>query len=110
MQVTACLGGTDRYLNKLVDEQANRKRMSRSAVILSILEHYFERHNRLGEVLVALGTMTAVKLGDVLDLQEDKFPNRALGEVLISSFGVEANAIDRALAIQSRYRMEFALI
>ena len=104
MQVTIYLTDADGYLLRLVDEQSHRDRKSRSAVMLSILEEHFEKNHRLGEILVDLGVLSPADLTRVLELQKESFADKLLGELLVSEHGVDTNAIDRALTIQSRFK------
>ena len=104
MQVTIYLTEGDAYLLRLVDEVSQRERKSRSAVILSILEEHFERNHRLGEILVDLGVLSTADLEKALKAQGETFTDKLLGEVLASEHGVDEEAIERALAIQRRFR------
>ena len=104
MQVTIYLTEQDEYLLRLVDELSQRERKSRSAVILSILEEHFEHDHHLGEILVDVGTITTVDLTRALESQSKRFTDKLLGEVLASEHGIDEESIERALAIQSRFR------
>ena len=103
MQVTIYLTEEDSYLLRLIDEQSNRQRKSRSAVILSIIEEHFEKGHRLGEILIDLGVLSEADLVHALELQRETFANKLLGDVLVSEHQVEEKSIARALTIQSRF-------
>jgi len=104
MQVTIYLTEEDSYLLRLVDEQSNRERKSRSASILSIVEEHFEKGRRLGEILVDLGVLTKADLTRSLKSQGERFTDKLLGEVLVREHGIDEESIERALAIQRRFR------
>ena len=103
MQVTIYLTEEDAYLLRLIDEQSKRQRKSRSACILSIIEAHFEKGRRLGEILVDLGVLSEADLAHALELQRETFANKLLGDVLVEEQGVEKQAVQRALTIQSRF-------
>ena len=103
MQVTIYLNKEDAYLLRLIDEQSNQQRKSRSALILSIVEEHFEKGHRLGEILVDLGVLSAADLVHALELQKETFADKLLGDVLVNEHGVEEESIARALTIQSRF-------
>jgi len=102
MQVTMYFSDEDKYLIDLVDEKARRERKSRSAVMLSILEEYFTRGKRLGELLVTLGEASPQTVTKALEVQRTKGPNRRLGEILTELGLVPSEAVERALLIQGR--------
>lgn len=104
MQVTMYFSDEDKYLIDLVDEKARRERKSRSAVVLSILEEYFERDKRLGEILVDLGAVSPNVVSKGLELQREQFKDKPLGEILLDHGLVDEDALDRALMIQGRAR------
>jgi hypothetical protein len=103
VQVTIYLTEEDSYLLRLIDEQATRQRMSRSAFILSLIEEHFENGRRLGEILVDLGVLSEADLAHALELQKETFADKLLGDVLVHEHGVEEESIARALTIQSRF-------
>ncbi len=102
MQVTLYFNEEDAYLIRLVDEKALRERKSRSAVVLSILEEYFERGKRLGEILVDLKKVTPHQIEQALKIQEEEGHARPLGRILIENGWVEDPVIEKALRIQER--------
>jgi len=103
MQVTLYFGEEDEYLIRLVDEKARKERRSRSSVVLSILEEYFERGKKLGEILVDLKVVTPQDVEEALKLQENGV-NKLLGEILVEKGLVDKKHIERALEIQSRFK------
>lgn len=102
MQTTIYFNEVDAYLMKQVDAKGRRERKSRSAVILSILEDYFEGEKKLGEILLDLGVIKHADLAKGLELQKTKFTDKLLGDILLEEDIVSAEAVERALTIQGR--------
>ncbi len=103
MQVTLYYSGEDRYLLELVDQLAEQQRKSRSAVIMSILEEYFERGKRLGEILVDMGAVSVREVEEALAEQRAGGRPRKLGEILVEKGSVQDELVRRALVVQGRY-------
>jgi len=93
----------DAYLLRLIDHKSQQERKSRSAVLLSIIEEYFEKGRRLGEILIDLGVLSEADLAHALELQKETFADKLLGDVLASEHRVEEASIARALTIQRRF-------
>ena len=106
MQTTIYYNNDDAYLVGQVDAKGRRERKSRSSVLLSILEDYFESDKRLGEILVDIGTLTHSDLYKGLELQKSKFADKLLGDILLEEEYVTPEAVERALMIQDRQREE----
>lgn len=106
MQTTIYYNNEDAYLIGQVDAKGRRERKSRSAVLLSILEDYFESDKRLGEILVDIGTLSHSDLCKGLELQKTKFADKLLGDILLEEDFVSLEAVERALMIQDRQREE----
>lgn len=104
MQTTIYYNEGDAYLLKQVDAKGRRERKSRSAVILSILEQFFECEKKLGEILIDLGVVTHADLAKGLELQQTKFTDKLLGDILLEEEFVTPEAVERALMIQGRRR------
>ena len=102
MQTTIYFNEVDAYLMKKVDAKGKRERKSRSAVILSILEEYFEGEKKLGEILLDLGVIKHADLAKGLELQKTKFTDKLLGDILLEEDIVTPEAVERALTIQGR--------
>ena len=102
MQATIYYSDEDSYLIKQADMKGQRERKSRSAVILSILEEYFESEKRLGEILIDLGATSHTDISKALELQKSRFTEKLLGEILLEEELVEQGALERALIIQGR--------
>jgi hypothetical protein len=103
MQVTLYFSEEDEYLIRLLDEKARRERRSRSSVVLSILEEYFEKDKKLGEILVDLRVVKPQEVEEALKLQRNGVA-KPIGEILLEKGVVGNEDIERALEIQSRYR------
>lgn len=101
MQTTIYYKDEDEYLIDKVEEKANRERKSKSAVILSILEEYFEAERRIGEILSDMGAVSSDKIKDALEAQEQESDKR-LGEILVENDYVQEIDLDRALQVQER--------
>ena len=106
MQTTIYYNNEDAYLVGQVDAKGRRERKSRSAVLLSILEDYFESEKRLGEILVDIGVLSHANLCKGLDIQKSKFADKLLGDILLEEALVTPEAVERALMIQDRHREE----
>ena len=106
MQTTIYFNNDDAYLISQVDAKGRRERKSRSAVLLSILEDYFESDKRLGEILVDIGVLSPSDLGKSLELQRTRFTDKLLGDILLEENLVSPEGVERALMIQDRQREE----
>jgi len=104
MQTTIYCNNGDAYLMSQVDVKGRRERKSRSAVILSILEDYFESNKRLGEILVDIGVLNHSDRCRCLELQKTRFTDKLLGDILLEEEYVTPEAVERALMIQDRQR------
>ena len=104
MQTTIYYNNEDSYLMSQVDAKGKRERKSRSAVILSILEEFFESDKRLGEILLDIGVLSHADLSKGLELQKTRFTDKLLGDILLEEEYVTPEAVERALIIQGRHR------
>ena len=102
MQTTIYYQDRDEYLMDKVEEKANRERRSKSSVILSIVEHYFEAEKRIGEILHDLNAVSPDQIETALARQEAKEQEEKLGRILLDEGYVTEIDIDRALSIQDR--------
>lgn len=101
MQMTIYYTKDDQYLIEKVDELAHKERKSRSAVILSILEWYFEGNKKLGEILVDMGKIDPNDIEKILEAQKTEKQKKLIGELLVQAGLVSRKDVLRALAIQS---------
>ena len=102
MQVTLYFAEEDAYLIKLVDQVARRERKSRSAVVLSILEEYFEQGKRLGEILMDLKVLSRHQIEQALKIQKEEGHARPIGQILVEQKWLDGSAVEKALRIQER--------
>lgn len=100
MQITVYYTDQDEYLIQQIEELASRKRMSRSAVILSVIEQYFEAEKKLGQILIDMDTLTPQQLHEALETQKEQEEPQKLGELLITESEVPKEQINRALEVQ----------
>lgn len=101
MQMTIYYTDSDQYLIDKIDEKAYRDRKSRSAVILTVLEQFFEGNKRLGEILCDMGKIEMTDLENALESQKKHGNSQRLGELLIESGKVNEKDVQRALAVQN---------
>ena len=102
MQITIYYQEKDGYLLDKVEKKANRERKSKSAVILSIIESYFEAEKKIGQILCDLDALSLDQLEEGLQYQQNENSNKKLGRILLNKGYVEEFDVDKALAIQSR--------
>jgi len=69
VQTTIYYSEQDAYLISQLDMKGRHERKSRSALILSIMEEYFEREKRLGEILLEQGAIDPNVLERALVIQ-----------------------------------------
>ncbi len=100
MQTTIYYKQEDSYLIEKVEKKANRERKSKSAVILSILEEYFEAERRIGEILSDLGAVSPEEVEEALSRQQSEKSDKKIGEILLENDYVREVDLDRALEIQ----------
>ena len=104
MQMTIYYNDEDRYLVDKVDELANRERKSRSAVILTILEAYFEREKKIGQILQDQGLLSPEDVDQILQSQKEQGDSRKFGELAAEKGLVSLRHVQRALSIQELAR------
>lgn len=100
MQTTIYYREEDDFLIEKVEEKANRERKSKSAVILSILEEYFEAERRVGEILKDMGAVEPEKIDEALAKQEED-SDKKIGEIMVENDYVREVDLDRALQVQN---------
>jgi len=102
MQTTIYYKEEDRYLMDKLEKKSSRERKSKSAIILSILENYFESDQKVGSVLKDLDAVESSHLSTALKEQTNREDNKRIGEILLEKGQVREVDLDRALAIQDR--------
>ncbi|MBS3789113.1 hypothetical protein KGY79_13085 [Candidatus Bipolaricaulota bacterium] len=102
MQATIYYQEEDEYLMDKVEQKAERERRSRSAVILSIIESYFEAEKKIGEILRDLDAASTDQIEESLEEQQEDRNKEKLGRILLDKGYVREVDLDKALAIQDR--------
>lgn len=102
MQATLYYSEEDLYLLRLVDERARRERKSRSAVIMAILEEYFESGKKLGEILVDMGIVTQKHVEEALVEQTQCGNAKRIGEIMVEKGWIREEQVRQALLVQER--------
>jgi len=101
MQMSIYYQKDDEYLIDLIEKRADRRRMSKSAMILSILEEYFEAEKRVGEILRDMQAIEEEQVEKALKVQEEKEDKR-LGKIMVERDYVEKDQLQRALQVQKK--------
>lgn len=102
MQTTIYYSEDDQFIIDQVERKARNERKSKSAVILSILERYFESDKRIGRILRDLGQLSESELRQSLELQAKDKSDKLLGEILVDKDFIKEADLERALAIQGK--------
>jgi uncharacterized protein (DUF433 family) len=92
----------DEWLLKKVDKICARERRSRSAVILSLLEQYFEREKKIGEILQDMGFISLEQLQEALELQKREKKQKKLGQILKGKGIISEEHIQRIVGLQRK--------
>ncbi len=90
----------DEWLLSKLEGMGARERKSKSAVILSVLEHYFERGKKIGEILQDMRFISLEHLREALELQKREEKQKKLGQILKEKGMVTERHIQKALALQ----------
>jgi len=90
----------DKYLLDKVEKIAERERRSKSAMMLSILEMYFESGRKLGEILKNMKVINERELEVALDIQGENNSKRKLGEIMVEKEFIAEHQLSRALQVQ----------
>lgn len=106
MQLTVFYKETDSYLIEKLERHAKQERKSRSALIMTILESFFEGNLRIGEILRDQGNISDQHLEQALTIQEQE-PNELIGEILIKKGFASSKDINYAINIQDNYKKLF---
>lgn len=106
MQMSVHYGKDDQYLIDKLEEKARVDRKSKSAVVLSILESYFEAEKRIGQILRDLEALSPEELQEALNEQRRKREDEPLGRILLDKGYVREVDLDKALSIQGEGREE----
>jgi len=102
MMISVYYRQEDEWILQKVDEICVRQRKSRSAVILSILERYFERGKKMGQIFRDMGLISQKQLEDTLKLQEIDKQRKKIGQMLREEGIINERHIQRALTLQRK--------
>ena len=102
MQLTIYYTKGDQYLLDQITDKADAERRSKSAMILSIIEAYFQADKKLGEILCDLGRISPEKLRQATEIQKKEGGKRRLGQILVAEKMVSERDVRRALAMQGK--------
>lgn len=100
MQLSIYYTEEDQGLIEEIKAKARGERKSQSAVILSVLEEYFERRRKLGEILQTIAGLSDEQLNRALEIQRKESKRRLLGEILLDEGSVEEKALRKSLSVQ----------
>jgi len=92
----------DAWFLKKVDKICARERRSRSAVILSLLEQYFEQEKKIGEILQDMGFISLEQLQEALELQKKEKKQKKLGQILKGKGIITEEHIQRVVGLQRK--------
>ncbi|MCF7890483.1 hypothetical protein K9M78_04620 [Candidatus Bipolaricaulota bacterium] len=102
MQITIYYQDDDEYLMEKVERKADRERRSKSSVVLSIIESYFEAEKRIGEILKDLEAASSDQIEEGLEDQRKGDSEDKLGRILLEKGYVQEVDLGRAITIQNR--------
>lgn len=100
VQTSICFTSKDKWLLEKVRKKAEVERKSQSAVILAILEEYFVKSRKIGEILENMRYLSSTDLIRALEIQKQKKPRKLLGEILVEENFVNRRELERALTLQ----------
>ena len=100
MQLSIYYNREDEGLIEKIKAEATVERKSQSAVMLSILDEYFERRRKLGEILHSIAGLSDEQLNRALEIQRKGRKRRLLGEILLDEGFVEEKALHESLRLQ----------
>lgn len=102
MQMSIHYSDEDQYLVDKLEEEANRKRKSKSAMVLSILEEHFEAERKLGEILKDMRLIDVKQLQRALEAQRKTERQKKLGQIMLEEDYVSEEDLGRALQVQRK--------
>ena len=100
MQISVHYRKEDQYLIDQVEKKARRERRSKSSVIISIIESYFESEKRIGQILRDLNVLDTRQLEEGLRTQKAEDFEEPLGRILIDKGYIQHLDLEKALSIQ----------
>ncbi len=90
----------DEWILHKIDEICMRERKSRSAAILSMLEHHLEREKKIGQILKDMELISQKQLRDALKIQEIEKREEEIGQILKEKGIINEKDIQKALMLQ----------
>ena len=102
MQTSFSYNAKDKWVLEEVWDKAYLGRKSKSAVIVEILEEYFLKGKKMGEILLSMGSLSEEQLREAIEIQKQENGSRSLGEILLQQGFVKERDLKKALAIQNR--------
>ncbi|MEF8850658.1 MAG: hypothetical protein V5A81_07745 [Candidatus Bipolaricaulota bacterium] len=100
MQLSIHYKEKDKYLIEKLEKLAERRRMSKSACILSILEDYLESDNLVGQILKDMNLLDKEQLQQALLKQRKAEDHKKIGQIMVNLDYVNEDQLNRALEVQ----------
>jgi len=100
MQLSIYYKEEDKNLIGQIEKEAKTHRKSKASFILSILQDYFEKKKRLGEILRSISVLSNNQLNKALEIQQKEKKRRLLGEILLDEGFIEEKTLRETLALQ----------
>lgn len=100
MQISIYYQAKDRYLFDKIAKRSKLERKSNSAMILSILEEYFETGKKVGQILKDMKAISTRQLQESLKTQTEEMQKRKIGEIMLAKGFIQEDQLIRALEVQ----------
>jgi len=100
MQLSLYYKQEDKDLIEQIGKAAKTQRKSKASFVLFILQDYFEKKRRLGEILRSISDLSNDQLNKALEIQQKEKKRRLLGEILLDEGFVEEKTLRESLALQ----------
>ena len=100
MQLSLYYKQEDKNLIEQIGKVAKIQRKSKACFVLSILQDYFEKKRRLGEILRSISGLSNDQLNKALEIQQKQKKRRLLGEILLDEGFIEEKILKESLALQ----------
>lgn len=101
MQLSVHYREEDKYLIDQLEKRADRKRMSKSAMLLNILEEHFEAEKRVGQILKDMRAVDEEQVQQALARQRETEEDKRIGRIMVEKGYVEEDQLNRALEVQA---------
>ena len=100
MQLSLYYKQEDKDLIEYVGKAAKTQRKSKASFVLSVLQDYFEKKRRLGEILRSISGLSNDQLNKALEIQQKEKKRRLLGEILLDEGFIEEKTLTESLTLQ----------